>query len=128
MDSILSVGSLATIRRDRGWSQEALASRSGVSRAEVSAIETGRVVPSVTVALRLAAALGSRVEDLFVPASGAAPVPWAWAPDDDHDGRVWRASVHGRTLAYPTELTAAGPATAPAARRHTGHHARHRRL
>ena len=108
MDSILSVGSLAAARHDRGWSQEVLASRSGVSRAEVSAIETGRVVPSVTVALRLAAALGSRVEELFVPASGSAPVPWAWAPDGDHDGRVWRASVHGRTLAYPTELTAAG--------------------
>lgn len=99
---------LAQLRRDRGWSQADLAARSAVSRAEVSAIETGRLVPSVAVALRLAAALGQSVEDVFGPEGRTRPVPWAWAPATAGDGRVWQASVNGRTLAYPVELTAAG--------------------
>ena len=49
----------------RGWSQEELARLSGLSRAGVSAIETGRLIPSAAAALALAAALECRVEDLF---------------------------------------------------------------
>ncbi len=49
----------------RGWSQEQLARRSGLSRAGISAIETGRLIPSAAAALALAAALECRVEDLF---------------------------------------------------------------
>jgi len=37
-------------RLARGWSQEELAARAGVSRAGVSAIETGRFVPSAATA------------------------------------------------------------------------------
>ena len=103
-----TTSALAQLRRDRGWSQADLAARGAVSRAEVSAIETGRLVPSVAVALRLAAALGQSVEDVFGASDPARPVPWAWAPTAAGDGRVWQASVNGRTLAYPCELTAAG--------------------
>ena len=99
---------LAQLRRDRGWSQADLAARSAVSRAEVSAIETGRLVPSVAVALRLAAALARPVEDVFGPNEQARAVPWAWAPTTAGDGRVWQALVNGRTRAFPVELTAAG--------------------
>ena len=49
----------------RGWSQEQLARRSGLSRAGISAIETDRLIPSAAAALALAAALECRVEDLF---------------------------------------------------------------
>ena len=56
---------LAQIRATREWSQAALAEKCAVSRTEISAIETGRLVPSVAVALRLAAALGVSVETLF---------------------------------------------------------------
>ena len=49
----------------RGWSQEQLARRSGLSRAGISAIETDRLIPSAAAALALAAALDCRVEDLF---------------------------------------------------------------
>ena len=52
--------------RDRlGWSQDELARRSGLSRAGISAIETGRLVPSTGAALALARAFGCTVEDLF---------------------------------------------------------------
>jgi DNA-binding XRE family transcriptional regulator len=45
---------LAQHRVTRGWSQAELAEASAVSRTEISAIETERLVPSVAVALRLA--------------------------------------------------------------------------
>ena len=48
-----------------GWSQEELASRSGLSRAGISAIETGRLVPSTAAALALASALECTVEAIF---------------------------------------------------------------
>src|SRR5262249_5127329 len=79
-----------------------------VSRTEVSAIETGRLVPSVAVALRLAAALGESVEAVFGGKAAPPAAHWAWAPNTD-DGRCWIASVNQRLLAYPVEQTAAGP-------------------
>ena len=98
---------VARLRLARGWSQAFLAGESGVSRAGVSAIETGRLIPSVSAALRLAAALGVSVEALFGSVDGSAAETWAWEPDTP-DTRCWRASVNGRVLAYPVELTAAG--------------------
>ena len=65
-------------------------------------------MPSVAVALRVAHALGETVEAVFGARDQPAPaVQWAWAPAAG-DGRIWQASVGGRTLAYPAELTAAG--------------------
>ena len=52
-------------RTRRGWSQEELARRSGLSRTGIGAIETGRLVPSAAAALALATAFDCRVEDLF---------------------------------------------------------------
>ncbi|MCS7051989.1 MAG: helix-turn-helix domain-containing protein, partial [Thermomicrobium sp.] len=52
-------------RRAAGLTQQRLAERAGVSRQALIAIEAGRLVPSVLVALRLARALGCTVEDLF---------------------------------------------------------------
>lgn len=56
------------LRRARavaGLTQVELARAAGLSRALVSAVETGRHAPSVDAALALAGALGERVEDLF---------------------------------------------------------------
>lgn len=99
---------LAQYRLRHAWSQAHLAEQSGVSRTEISAIENGRLVPSVAVAMRLAAALGESVEALFGGGSAEAAVPWAWAPATVDDARLWRAMVDGRLLAYPVEPTAAG--------------------
>jgi molybdate-binding protein len=79
-----------------------------VSRTEISGIETGRLVPSVTVALRLSQALGEPVEVLFGDRAGSAVEAWAWPQSHERDGRFWRASVRARTLLYPCEPTAAG--------------------
>src|SRR5262245_31935729 len=99
---------LSQLRQRRGWSQAHLAQESGVSRAEISAIETGRLVPSVAVALRLAAAMRESVESIFGGTPVSAPLPWAWQPASADDHRVWRATVGGKLLAYPAEPTAAG--------------------
>ena len=56
-------------RLSRGLSQGALADVAGVTRQSISGIESGRWSPSLEVALALASALGTSVEDLF----GAAP-------------------------------------------------------
>ncbi len=98
---------LARLRRDRGWSQQQLADRAEVSRTEISAIETGRLVPSVSAALRIAAALGQSVETAFASVDATPPVAWAWAPAAG-DGRVWRARVGRGVVAYQVEPTAAG--------------------
>jgi molybdate-binding protein/transcriptional regulator with XRE-family HTH domain len=90
-------------RTGRGWSQEDLARRSGLSRAGVSAIETGRLVPSAAAALSLAAALDCRVEDVFrLRRTGAGSPDWAWAPRRE-PCRYWAAEVDGIVRLYPAE-------------------------
>jgi molybdate-binding protein/DNA-binding XRE family transcriptional regulator len=88
------------LRSDRGWSQQQLAVQAGLSRPEVSAIETGRVVPSVKAALALGSALGTSVEALFGSVSGKRG--WAWQPRC-LPCRVWLADVGSRRLAFPCE-------------------------
>jgi len=45
--------------------QAELADRVGVSRKTINTVENGVFVPSTTLALKLARALGCRVEDIF---------------------------------------------------------------
>src|SRR5271165_2207566 len=95
-------------RARRGWSQEEMARRAGLSRAGISAIETDRLVPSAAAALALAAALECRVEDLFRLRRQASNLPeWAW-PSGQEPCRYWAAELHGVVRLYPTEPTAIG--------------------
>jgi molybdate-binding protein/DNA-binding XRE family transcriptional regulator len=102
---------LKALRIERGWSQEEVARRAGISRAAVSAIEIERLTPSVTAALSLAAAFACTVETLFgSPAAIAAKESWAWLPPAE-PWRGWRADVQGRALIFPVEsgaVTTAG--------------------
>jgi putative transcriptional regulator len=69
MGSRQEVGVRNHVRRHRrqvdGMTQEKLAERVGVTRQTIISIEAGRYNPSVGLALRLAAAFGVRVEELF---------------------------------------------------------------
>lgn len=97
-------------REGRGWTQDELSKKAGLSRAGVSAIEMGRLVPSASAALALAGALGCRVEDLFRldrPGDAGSVPAWAWAPRRE-PCRYWRAEVGGRAWLYPAEATPAG--------------------
>jgi molybdate-binding protein/DNA-binding XRE family transcriptional regulator len=93
-----------------GWSQEELSVRSGLSRAGISAIETGRLIPSTAAALAIASAMGCTVEALFrlkgtTPTSGRES--WAWAPPSA-SWRYWRAEVGGLRHLYPVEVSPMG--------------------
>ncbi len=58
---------LRALRAERAWSQGELASRLGVSRQTVNAIETGRYDPSLPLAFLIARLFGRRIEDIFEP-------------------------------------------------------------
>lgn len=90
------------LRLARGWSQQELADRAGLSRAGVSAIEAERLSPSVTAALALSKAFGRTVEELFAPHSDEDPPEWAFLPATPQP-RYWHAQVENRMLAYPIE-------------------------
>jgi putative transcriptional regulator len=66
---------LAERRARLGWSQAVLAERLGVSRQTVISIERGRFDPSLPLAFRIAAVLGARIDEIFVPADESATAP-----------------------------------------------------
>jgi putative transcriptional regulator len=59
------VNVLKVHRAMKDLTQAELADRAGITRVSVNAIECGRMVPSVFLALKLAAALGVTVDELF---------------------------------------------------------------
>ncbi len=59
------VNHLRVARAEKGWSQAELAIKVSVSRKTINTIENGHFVPSTELALKLAAAFGKKVEDLF---------------------------------------------------------------
>ncbi|AZC27601.1 MULTISPECIES: helix-turn-helix transcriptional regulator [Pseudomonas] len=55
------------LRTRQGWSQAELATRLGVSRQTVNAIETGRYDPSLPLAFKIAQAFQMPIEGIFSP-------------------------------------------------------------
>lgn len=104
---------LRQLRQERGLSQQELAERAGVTRQTVSGIESGRYLPTVPVALRLARALGCRVEDLFDLEAPADPLPVRLAsparPEQARGARAVLAEVRGVWVAHPL-IPGCGPA------------------
>lgn len=95
--------SLRQRRMARDWSQQDLADRSGLSRAGVSAIEAGRLTPSVAAALQLAKALDCTVEALFSPDEPpATTIDWG-VPPTNARARYWTAKVGANLFGYPVE-------------------------
>jgi putative transcriptional regulator len=56
---------LRELRAERDLTQAGLAERVGVSRKTINTVENGVFVPSTLLALKLARALGCRVETIF---------------------------------------------------------------
>ena len=92
-------------RLAQGLSQQELAERAGLSRQALIAIEAGRLVPSVAVALRLARALRCRVDDLFALPDVHPTVEAELGSESlaalEPPFRVWLARVGPRLLAWP---------------------------
>jgi Predicted transcriptional regulators len=64
-------GAVRTLRNQRGWTQEDLAEKAGVTATYVGQVERGDKVPSLTVVLKLARGLGVAPTELlagFTPA------------------------------------------------------------
>jgi putative transcriptional regulator len=56
---------LRVLRAERGWSQAELATRLGVARQSINAVETGKFDPSLPLAFRIARLFGQPVETIF---------------------------------------------------------------
>lgn len=96
-----------TVREARGLSQIALAAAAGLARQSVGAIEAGRATPAVDVALRLAKALGCRVEELF----GAPEEPPLRSEPESPSSSTTRlavAEIAGRWVSYPLDREGLG--------------------
>ncbi len=93
-------------REECGWSQQELAERAGLSRAGVSAIEMGKLVPSTAAALALARIFRCRVEDIF-QLEIAEEWKWAWPPPSD-PCRYWRAAIGENFFLFPAETSSLG--------------------
>ena len=70
MDELELRNTLKVHRAIRNLTQAELGELAGVTRKSVNAIEMGRMVPSVLLALRLAGALGVSVNAIFSLAGG----------------------------------------------------------
>ncbi len=87
------------LREARGLSQSAMGEAVRLTRQSIHAIESGRAVPAVDVALRLAAALDSTVEALFGHASTESQLTTE-PVGELLNGRVAVAHIGGRWLSY----------------------------
>lgn len=107
--TILQTHPVAVQRKARNWSQEELAAHAGIPRSSVSAIEAGRLTPSVTAALAVAKALECSVEELFGSGGPLShkEMQWAWEPRLE-TSRYWEAEVGGHKWLYPVEPLAGG--------------------
>ena len=57
---------LRVLRAEVEWSQAELATRVGVTRQTINAIETGRYDPSLPLAMKIARLFGKHVEEIFL--------------------------------------------------------------
>ena len=61
---------LRVLRAERGWSQADLATRLGVSRQTINALETGRYDPSLPLAFKIARLFEGPIEAIFEDENG----------------------------------------------------------
>lgn len=57
---------IRVLRAEKGWSQQELAKRAGVSRNSINAIENGRFDPSLPLAFAIADLFGLTIEEVFL--------------------------------------------------------------
>jgi molybdate-binding protein/DNA-binding XRE family transcriptional regulator len=102
---------LAAIRKQRGLSASALAAAVGITRQTIYAVEAGTYIPNTATGLRLAQALGVRVDELFALAE-AEPAPRPHhacllpiSQDLQLGQPVQLCEVNGNLVAVPSAIT-----------------------
>jgi molybdate-binding protein/DNA-binding XRE family transcriptional regulator len=88
-------------REARGLTQIVLADQARLTRQSVSAIEAGRAVPSVDVALRIARALDCQVEEIFAGPAAETVIDAEPAAAQGRGRRVSMAHIGGRWVSLP---------------------------
>ncbi len=66
---------LRVLRAEKEWSQEDLATKVGVTRQTINAIETGKYEASLSLALKIAHLFGMHVDDIFLLPEKELPKP-----------------------------------------------------
>jgi molybdate-binding protein/DNA-binding XRE family transcriptional regulator len=102
-----SVSRVRRLREVRGMSQVELATAIGLTRQSVHSIETGRSIPAVDVALRLANTLDCSVESLFGETATGTRLTAEPVTGSKTD-RVALAHIAGKWFSYPLERTKVG--------------------
>ena len=97
---------LKSARQAAGLSQAELATRAGVSRQLVGAVESGRHLPRVDSAMALAGALGSTVADLF--ATPAVPVDIVTGQATSTGAFVRAGRIAGQVVTAPIRISPEG--------------------
>jgi len=109
MTTIRAGSRVRAARLERGIGQGQLAAEATISRQALSAIEAGAYTPNVTVALRLAQALGRTVETLFGDAGFETVtvnlVEHSDGPQTGAGSHVGLARVGGKLVAVPRPAT-----------------------
>lgn len=116
MTTIRAGSRVRAARLERGIGQGQLAAEAEISRQALSAIEAGAYTPNVTVALRLAQALGKSVESLFGDAGfenlTVSLIEDSGGASSGVGARVGLARVGGRLVAVPRPATGLSLVTA----------------
>ncbi|GIV63259.1 MAG: transcriptional regulator [Bellilinea sp.] len=66
---------LEQFRLQKGWTQQELAQKAGVTRQTIISLESGRYNPSILLAFRLARLFGVPIEELFLYEDNLAEEP-----------------------------------------------------
>src|SRR3982074_2574749 len=93
---------LRRARQRSGLKQGEPASRAGISRQTLSALEAGRAQPSTAIALNLARVLGCRMEELFWLRDGGDTIRAQLATPPRGARRAFACLGAGRSSAHPT--------------------------
>lgn len=97
-------------RAERGWSLRKLAGEAGVSASLLSAVETGKIVPTVSSLFAVSDALGLPAQELFPPGRRPVELPTTSPTDADVAGETSSVPSPGATM--PEDATGS-PAPAP---------------
>lgn len=86
---------LKLLRKQKAWSLEALAERTGLTKSYLSKVERGLSTPSIAVAIKVARALGVDVEELFSDEPTTEAIIVTRASERTPLGEEARATVQG---------------------------------
>lgn len=93
-----------SIRKERGWSQQRLATEAGINKVTLVHIETGKTSPNVETLGKLAGALGVELGDFFPKAQAPLPLEEYEEQRSDPLLQAWASHLKQRASLWRREL------------------------